>query len=191
MFRKHLFSDIQPYVCVVLECNYANTPFSTKNEWENHVAAEHDSLQTSEGLNCPICQDNLRKPPIQIRSHIARHLEEIALTILPTNPDSEDGTDVDSGLASSASNFQSHVDDEAPEIEYSHTDTTPITHGLERIQNELLDPLIRNTDLRVFHGCVSSIREELHLGMSLREVEVLLISRAEVSGLSPSKWACF
>lgn len=36
-----------------------------------------------------------------VNVHIARYLEEIALTVLPTNIDSEDGTDLDSGLASS------------------------------------------------------------------------------------------
>lgn len=36
---------------------------------------------------------------VQIASHLARHLEEIALTVLPTSPESEEGMDDDSQLS--------------------------------------------------------------------------------------------
>lgn len=42
-------------------------------------------------------------------SHLAKHMEEITLTILPTNTDSEDGTDIDSGLVSETSSSSSLV----------------------------------------------------------------------------------
>ncbi|KAI9146994.1 Zinc finger transcription factor ace1 [Paramyrothecium foliicola] len=181
-WKKHLFSDIQPYVCVVVDCNYVDAPFSTKNEWENHSATEHDLYQASESFDCPICQETLQKTPVKMRSHIARHLEEIALTILPTNPDSEDGTDIDSGLASSDSGTdprsQPFLDDETTNVECNDLNLTPVTDGLEMIKSGLIDPLLGNRDLTEFRSSISNVLGKMHRTAVLRDVELRLISDA-------------
>ncbi|KAK8080237.1 hypothetical protein PG997_008055 [Apiospora hydei] len=101
-WKKHLFLDLKPYICLEDGCGSNGSPFLTKAQWEDHVLLEHGPLGSSSSTSeCPICQDDISKSQITAQVHLARHLEEIALTILPTNLDSEDGTDLDSGLASS------------------------------------------------------------------------------------------
>ncbi|KAK8051670.1 hypothetical protein PG993_003055 [Apiospora rasikravindrae] len=100
-WKKHLFLDLKPYICLVDECAFDISPFPTKVQWEDHLL-EHAPLGSSSSISeCPICQDDSSNSQTTAKAHLARHLEEIALTVLPTNPDSEDGTDLDSGLASS------------------------------------------------------------------------------------------
>lgn len=80
------------------------TPFPTKVQWEHHVNLEHGLSQSSATTaECPICQDDTSSWLTNAIVHLAWHLEEIALTVLTTNPDSEDGTDLNSELASSES----------------------------------------------------------------------------------------
>ncbi|KAK7997457.1 elongation factor 1-beta [Apiospora arundinis] len=101
-WKKHLFLDLQPYICLYDGCDFNRTPFPTKTQWECHVNLEHGQSQsTATPSECPICQENASDWQTNTNVHLARHLEEIALTVLPTNLDSEDGTDLDSGLASS------------------------------------------------------------------------------------------
>ncbi|KAK6828318.1 hypothetical protein PG987_011659 [Apiospora arundinis] len=101
-WKKHLFLDLQPYICLYDGCDFNRTPFPTKTQWECHVNLEHGQSQsTATTSECPICQENASDWQTNTNVHLARHLEEIALTVLPTNLDSEDGTDLDSGLASS------------------------------------------------------------------------------------------
>jgi uncharacterized C2H2 Zn-finger protein len=163
-WKKHLFLDLQPYVCVFMDCNQRDMPFATKNEWENHVAQEHDLADSSQELCCPVCQDQSLTNPIKFRTHLARHLEEISLTILPTNPDSEDGTDLDSGLASDIS------DDE-------HT-MSPSEDTLDRVWLYILQPLIVDKDFRRFGLPASYFDNLLHPKMHLRDVETHLMSMA-------------
>ncbi|KAK8105636.1 hypothetical protein PG999_008995 [Apiospora kogelbergensis] len=101
-WKKHLFLDLQPYICLDGGCEYNSSPFPTKAEWEDHVNLEHGLFRSvAPNFECPICQDETPNWRADANVHLARHLEEIALTVLPTNLDSEDGTDLDSGSASS------------------------------------------------------------------------------------------
>lgn len=99
--RKHLFMDLKPYMCLVNTCGVNEKQFATKSEWKAHLDLKHPSRQDSNDLKCPMCQDDKFTGDEHYSTHLAKHMEEVALTILPTNADSEDGTDADSGLASS------------------------------------------------------------------------------------------
>ncbi|KAK7958631.1 hypothetical protein PG988_013479 [Apiospora saccharicola] len=101
-WKKHLFLDLKPYMCLEGGCNLNGLPFETKAQWQDHILLEHgypsSSMSTS---GCPVCREAISNNQTTVNIHLARHLEEIALTVLPTNLDSEDGTDLDSGLESS------------------------------------------------------------------------------------------
>ncbi|KAK8042350.1 hypothetical protein PG994_012833 [Apiospora phragmitis] len=101
-WKKHLFLDLKPYIYLKGGYNFNGSPFQTKALWEEHISLEHGPLDSSATTSeCPICQDDITSSQTTTKVHLARHLEENALTVLPTNLDSEDGTDLDSGLASS------------------------------------------------------------------------------------------
>ncbi|KAJ4415947.1 hypothetical protein N0V82_007069 [Gnomoniopsis sp. IMI 355080] len=102
-WKRHLFEDLQPYLCLDEACRLKEAPFPTKAQWETHFALDHARPEDCPGIVCPICQATTPDGRAHVMSHLAKHMEEIALTILPINADSEDGTDADSGLASDAS----------------------------------------------------------------------------------------
>lgn len=91
--RKHLFQDLQPYLCLEDICVYNQTPFPTKAQWISHISLEHSDKVSVEGFSCYICMEKLTAGVLQVTSHLARHLEEVSLTILPTSPESDDDID--------------------------------------------------------------------------------------------------
>ncbi|KAK7956505.1 uncharacterized protein PG986_005727 [Apiospora aurea] len=130
-WKKHLFLDLKPYICLEYGCGSNGSPFSTKAQWEDHILLEHDPRGSSWTTDeCPICQDDISNSRITAQVHLARHLEEIALTVLPTNLDSEDGTDLDSGLASSETSAEdSQVSvGRVPDKSRSNTVPSPAVH---------------------------------------------------------------
>lgn len=81
-------------------CDLNSFPFATRGEWEDHLTWGHHYYHQGSSV-CPIC-----KMGTYDINHLGQHMEEIALTILPTNPDSDDGTDINSGSASSETSSQ-------------------------------------------------------------------------------------
>ncbi|KAK2030581.1 hypothetical protein LX32DRAFT_316220 [Colletotrichum zoysiae] len=99
-WKKHLFQDLRPYICLEDACPRNVTTFLTKQQWTDHLSLEHSEIASPEIVDCRICLQNLTGSMVQITTHLARHLEEIALSVLPTSPDSEEGMDDDSQLSS-------------------------------------------------------------------------------------------
>ncbi|KAK8127916.1 hypothetical protein PG984_009024 [Apiospora sp. TS-2023a] len=120
-WKKHLFLDLKPYMCLEGGCNLDGLPFETKGQWQDHISLEHgypgSSMSTS---GCPVCREAISNNQTTVNIHLARHLEEIALTVLPTNLDSEDGTDLDSGLESSEASTRDSQESIGREPDMSH-----------------------------------------------------------------------
>lgn len=64
--RKHVFSDLQPYICTFENCSVA--PFSTRNDWFQHELDNHRRR-----WECILC-DNPR-PTFSDRAQIATHFK--------------------------------------------------------------------------------------------------------------------
>jgi hypothetical protein len=90
MDRRHVFSDLEPYVCVMAECKFSHVPFSEKSTWIQHLKLEHDFPGVSKQIPCSLCQERIGSGGI---AHFARHLEEVSLTVIPTNTESDDESD--------------------------------------------------------------------------------------------------
>jgi len=91
--RTHVLSDLQPYICVMSTCAFSMAPFPDKRAWASHLGLDHGLLDTSNELQCPLCQEQLQGGKV---AHLARHLEEISLTILPVNALANDEGEQDS-----------------------------------------------------------------------------------------------
>ncbi|KAM0797365.1 hypothetical protein BDR22DRAFT_780021, partial [Usnea florida] len=94
-WNKHVFQDLPPYICVAPTCLTPDKLYSTKHEWLQHsdiahpeVISDHNAPQN--GLaSCPLCIEDVKRGKSYDR-HLARHLEELALFILPrSDEDSE------------------------------------------------------------------------------------------------------
>ncbi|KAH6843469.1 hypothetical protein B0I37DRAFT_315039 [Chaetomium sp. MPI-CAGE-AT-0009] len=60
--------------------------------WAYHLELEHGFADLSKEMTCPLCQEHIGSGRI---AHLSSHLEEVALTILPANAESDDESDGD------------------------------------------------------------------------------------------------
>lgn len=165
-------------MCLDGMCRFNQSPFPTKTQWEDHFVIEHGISDTQRAIDCPLCKQQTKGSSEAFVAHVRRHMEEIALTVLPTNPDSEDGTDIDSGLASSEN---SGLNEQKTFIlEPNNRAEDDITYTSSHIDTYLLSPLLADDSLRVFHDIVSKVRETMYIGIVLRDIEDVLLSRAQV-----------
>ena len=89
-WRKHVFEDLQPYVCTVPDCPTPATLFSSSRAWSRHLQESHQQRwytcknegQLDEVLECAICGD-AGESQAQLIRHMSKHLQEIALFVLP------------------------------------------------------------------------------------------------------------
>ncbi|KAI1383486.1 uncharacterized protein F4822DRAFT_79220 [Hypoxylon trugodes] len=133
-WKKHIFADLRPYNCLVLDCPVVGIDFARRHQWMDHILQKHwrlwhcafcshppfnssesfqGHLQNSHGeiasndqliaslelstnqrpldnpSNCPLCQEPMSSTN-EYKRHVGRHLEDIALFVLPT-PDDDSG----------------------------------------------------------------------------------------------------
>ncbi|KAK4233258.1 hypothetical protein C8A03DRAFT_19629, partial [Achaetomium macrosporum] len=88
LWKRHVLSDLQPYVCITASCGFSGVPFPDKMAWMQHLELEHGLRHE---ITCPLCQERIRDgPDTKYASHLARHLEEVSLMILPANAEPEE-----------------------------------------------------------------------------------------------------
>lgn len=84
---KHVFQDLEPYVCVFEDCDLPERLYKSHREWTAHFRDSHThSLSSS---RCPLCAEDGLTTSRLLQQHVRRHLEDLALFILP-RPDSPD-----------------------------------------------------------------------------------------------------
>jgi hypothetical protein len=126
MDRRHVFSDLEPYVCIMPECKLSHVPFPEKNTWIQHLKLEHDFPGVSKQMTCPLCKECIGSGGI---AHLARHLEEVSLTILPTNTESDDESDEN----------PEEISKEEPGIPYETLAKRPVNRTPSESGSEVLD----------------------------------------------------
>lgn len=72
-----------------MSCQYGNEPFSSKQDWVQHLSLQHDFQSNWRSVNCPLCIEPTGDGKMAIMKHLANHFEEISLSSLPTGVDSE------------------------------------------------------------------------------------------------------
>jgi hypothetical protein len=131
--RKHLFADLQPYVCPWDQCLGNTTTFRSRNAWVNHLGQEHTLASHWNGLACPRCLESVGDGLGAVSVHIARHLEDIALAAIPRNVDSDDGSNSEGDALTSAESINSDgptmSDHQQRRLEHIIQDTGPSIPG--------------------------------------------------------------
>lgn len=109
-WNKHVFQDLQPYICVAPTCTTPDKLYATRHEWLHHsntahpvALMDHSTHEESKGFAaCPLCKEKVDSGN-QYDRHLARHLLELALFILPgSEEDSDDSDNQDAESTSSA-----------------------------------------------------------------------------------------
>ncbi|KAG7006555.1 hypothetical protein G7Y79_00014g037300 [Physcia stellaris] len=118
-WNKHVFQDLQPYICIYGECTTPEKLYTSRREWISHVEKYHAEGAATESANqdrgmtdnrksCPLCT----VPSIQegdLTKHIARHLEELALFALPRGGGDLHGEESEEGRGEAAELPVSHA----------------------------------------------------------------------------------
>ena len=119
-WSRHVFQDLQPYICIASTCATPDKLYPTRHEWLHHSNMAHPTATMDHGISkkskdstaCPLCKDEVEFGK-QYDRHLARHLQELALFILPgSEEDSEFGEDQDaeSSLSSEIINLSASHD---------------------------------------------------------------------------------
>ncbi|KAK3315568.1 hypothetical protein B0H66DRAFT_502485 [Apodospora peruviana] len=79
-WKKHVFFDLQPYVCTFEDCSYASELFATRHEWWEHEIDTHRRK-----WRCSMCATgSVFQKKTDIEAHIrSKHADEIADAQLP------------------------------------------------------------------------------------------------------------
>ncbi|KAH7268806.1 hypothetical protein B0J15DRAFT_391165 [Fusarium solani] len=109
--RRHLYIDLQPYVCLDTSCQRSDSTFSNRANWLQHLALDHGMEPNWEQIKCPLCGDEAGPGKIAITTHLGRHLEEISLSALPVAPDSETNSEASESDIDN-NNYQVNQDNE-------------------------------------------------------------------------------
>lgn len=137
-WNKHVFQDLRPYICTISTCTTPDKLYSTRHEWLHHPNMVHpaamtsdDTLEKSGGVTvCDLCKGEIELGITHDR-HLAHHLQELALFILPggeeessvdENQDSESVSDAESMHLA-----VSHIGSKSPE------DQPALIEGMESL----------------------------------------------------------
>ncbi|KAL8829824.1 MAG: hypothetical protein Q9170_006004 [Blastenia crenularia] len=95
-WNRHVFHDLQPYVCIEKSCVTPDKLYGTRHEWIHHRHAAHPvesptqaAKEENEIHRCALCGD-IQDRRDRHERHVARHLQELALFILPRNDEDSD-----------------------------------------------------------------------------------------------------
>ena len=130
-WTRHVFNDLQPYVCTHTDCTTPDILFTTRHEWLNHVEIAHprdapsgtNPGQRDLGYKCELCGAFLAGEKRRSQ-HLARHMQELALFIRPPNEedpnDDSHSSDMDSNQSLVLSDRSDiHSDDDSDILEVS------------------------------------------------------------------------
>ncbi|KAL8876283.1 MAG: hypothetical protein Q9198_005496, partial [Flavoplaca austrocitrina] len=101
---RHVFKDLEPYVCTDMDCKTPNRLYTTRYEWLHHLKTAHPHHE-NKSHKCALCGDHQRDQA-SLGRHVARHLQELALFILPRN-EADSDEDLSDGKADTSSNRSS------------------------------------------------------------------------------------
>ena len=101
-WHRHVFNDLQPYVCTDASCAIPDKLYTNRHEWLQHLKNEHDHVEMaksaissqSQQRTCELCGE-VQETIKRYNSHVARHLQELALWILPRSDEESDEDDID------------------------------------------------------------------------------------------------
>ncbi|KAI4606938.1 hypothetical protein J4E83_009849 [Alternaria metachromatica] len=89
-WKKHVFEDILAYACFFAECHTTRVFFENGDGLMSHLQDQHGMDVRVSDVTCPLCVEFTSRDRDVLSLHIARHMEEIALAILPSGVDSDD-----------------------------------------------------------------------------------------------------
>ncbi|KAI4240284.1 MAG: hypothetical protein L6R40_005220 [Gallowayella cf. fulva] len=91
-WNRHVFNDLQPYICIEKSCITPDKLYATRHTWIHHRRTAHpieNPTEQHESHSCALCGETQDTEDRHER-HVARHLQELALFVLPRNDEDLD-----------------------------------------------------------------------------------------------------
>ena len=95
---KHLFSDLQPYLCLSVSCATPHRLYGVQHEWFDHMKTAHTNRphlmpgsissivpavsNADDASLCPLCTESVANERLLGR-HLSHHMQELACFVLP------------------------------------------------------------------------------------------------------------
>jgi hypothetical protein len=131
-WAHHIFRDIMPYVCIFPGCS--GKLYESRRQWYGHVENAHADSMRAFKFDCSICKYSFSTAMYE--RHVSRHLEELALFLLPRTAEDEEDNDQDTDKEAA-----SVMSDESSQGSYDHESQTQF------IGNQLLgSKILANTE---------------------------------------------
>lgn len=156
--RKHLWKDLRPWICHDATCQFGDEPFSSQEDWVQHLSLDHGMGGDWKPIECPLCFELTGEGKSAITRHLAVHMEEISLAALPNRGDSEDGSnagdDADSAIEDRASSIgseetgrQNDLGPEHEHVQLGSEETVRIISSMMAVHDRLNEALYQNRSL--------------------------------------------
>ncbi|KAH5010720.1 hypothetical protein HBI75_204740 [Parastagonospora nodorum] len=95
-WKTHVFHDLCAYTCIFPLCPSAGTLFEKHTMVVDHIEEKHCRVPGLLEIVCPLCSEHVEGPTAAASNHLARHMEEIALGVLPAIVEVEDDSETTS-----------------------------------------------------------------------------------------------
>ena len=92
-WSRHVFKDLMPYVCPFLGCPAPEKLYDSRHDWYRHLQIGHPDIV--ENRVCPLCNSAIESS-VAFERHLARHLEDLALFVLPSRDEDESDNEEES-----------------------------------------------------------------------------------------------
>ncbi|KAH0491698.1 hypothetical protein TgHK011_003113 [Trichoderma gracile] len=56
-WKRHIYLDLQPYMCLDMSCPYSSTAFESRERWVAHLALDHEMEPRWESTQCALCKE--------------------------------------------------------------------------------------------------------------------------------------
>ena len=91
-WNKHVFLDLQSYLCLRKDCATPHKLYGTRHEWLDHrnICRLNSNSSNTADLTCQLC-NAVFSEDTQYGRHCARHLQDLALFALPPTMNCTDG----------------------------------------------------------------------------------------------------
>ncbi|KAI0544719.1 hypothetical protein F4679DRAFT_600396 [Xylaria curta] len=164
-WKRHLFSDLEPYNCLEISCRHIMSPFGRRENWVEHLAVHHGYGDQWQSFRCNLCLEETGQGEANVTIHLEKHLQDIALAALPNNVDEESKpeSDFDSFLSNSTSPSEDETQNTPKDAtsQAQHTWRLPNGHDQSDLPNSdsnARDPLL-STNCKISNkgheGCLT------------------------------------
>ncbi|KAL8321172.1 hypothetical protein RB597_007450 [Gaeumannomyces tritici] len=171
MWKKHLFEDLRPWICLDMACPSSQSPFETRQDWASHLALDHKLDPEWASFGCQLCLEPTGSGRVAITKHLGAHLEEVSLAAIPSQLDFDDNSDQSQ---SSSSADGEGLEDEAVEsaAKLKHAENSAPPSARPQTAGEWLRDFEKRVELNEEEDGESS-------SVGMRRLELLSIATKE------------